>query len=90
MKPAVAVSVQGDKNSFYRCAFIGVQDTLFDAIGRHFFRSCYIEGAVDFIFGDGTSMYQVIENPTLSLHIYIYTISLEILRKLILPMFRPA
>ncbi|CBI29271.3 unnamed protein product, partial [Vitis vinifera] len=56
VKPAVAVSVQGDKNSFYRCAFIGLQDTLFDAIGRHFFRSCYIEGAVDFIFGDGTSM----------------------------------
>lgn len=79
MKPAVAVSVQGDKNSFYRCAFIGLQDTLFDAIGRHFFRSCYIEGAVDFIFGDGTSMYQVIENPTL----YISTVSLEIPRKLI-------
>ncbi|RVW29247.1 putative pectinesterase 29 [Vitis vinifera] len=58
VKPAVAVSAQGDKNSFYRCAFIGLQDTLFDAIGRHFFRSCYIEGAVDFIFGDGTSMYQ--------------------------------
>ena len=75
----MAASAQGDENSFYECGFIGVQDTLHDLIGCHFFRSSYIQGAVDFIFGDGTSMYQVIENPTL----YISTVSLEILRKLI-------
>ncbi|RVW67439.1 putative pectinesterase 52 [Vitis vinifera] len=57
-KPAVAASAQGDENSFYECGFIGVQDTLHDLIGCHFFRSSYIQGAVDFIFGDGTSMYQ--------------------------------
>lgn len=57
--PAVAGFVQGDKCSFYQCNFLGVQDTLADYNGRHFFISCYIEGTTDFIFGDGTSIYQV-------------------------------
>eukprot|EP00261_Vitis_vinifera_P040611 XP_019081854.1 PREDICTED: pectinesterase/pectinesterase inhibitor U1-like [Vitis vinifera] len=57
--PAVAGFVQGDKCSFYQCNFLGVQDTLADYNGRHFFSSCYIEGTTDFIFGDGTSIYQV-------------------------------
>eukprot|EP00897_Mesotaenium_endlicherianum_P006413 jgi/Mesen1/57/ME1103361C05685 len=26
--------------------------------GRHYFRSCYIEGTVDFVFGNGTSIYE--------------------------------
>ncbi|RVW20721.1 putative pectinesterase 55 [Vitis vinifera] len=56
--PAVAGFVQGDKCSFYQCNFLGVQDTLADYNGRHFFSSCYIEGTTDFIFGDGTSIYQ--------------------------------
>ncbi|KAF5178205.1 Pectinesterase qrt1 [Thalictrum thalictroides] len=55
---AVAAFIQGDKNSFYECSFIGVQDTLWDALGRHYFRNCYIEGSVDFIFGNGQSVYE--------------------------------
>uniref|UniRef100_A0A803PW85 pectinesterase n=1 Tax=Cannabis sativa TaxID=3483 RepID=A0A803PW85_CANSA len=55
---APAALVEGDKASFYDCAFISVQDTLFDALGRHYFQNCYIEGAIDFIFGDAQSFYQ--------------------------------
>ncbi|KAE8698069.1 Ribosomal protein L13 family protein isoform 1 [Hibiscus syriacus] len=56
--PAVAAMVNGDKSFFFRCGFSGVQDTLFDSIGRHYFKECYIRGAVDFIFGNGQSIYE--------------------------------
>ncbi|KAE8728068.1 putative pectinesterase 29 [Hibiscus syriacus] len=56
--PAVAALVNGDKSFFFRCGFSSVQDTLFDSIGRHYFKECYIEGAVDFIFGNGQSIYE--------------------------------
>ncbi|XP_042491214.1 probable pectinesterase 29 [Macadamia integrifolia] len=57
-KPAVAASIEGDKIFFSDCGFIGVQDTIFDYSGRHYFQNCYIEGAVDFIFGNGQSIYE--------------------------------
>ncbi|CAN1219483.1 Putative pectinesterase 52 [Linum perenne] len=56
--PAVAARIYGDKSAFYDCAFIGVQDTLWDATGRHYYLNCYIQGAVDFIFGSGQSFYE--------------------------------
>ncbi|KAH9680840.1 putative pectinesterase 29 [Citrus sinensis] len=56
--PAVAAMVAGDKTAFYRCGFSGVQDTLWDDQGRHYFDRCTIEGAVDFIFGGGQSIYE--------------------------------
>ncbi|KAH6786784.1 Pectin lyase-like superfamily protein [Perilla frutescens var. hirtella] len=55
---ALAARIQGDKSGFYRCGFFSVQDTLWDDHGRHFFKSCTIQGAVDFIFGAGQSQYQ--------------------------------
>ncbi|XXG57466.1 hypothetical protein AAC387_Pa03g4610 [Persea americana] len=58
MKPAVAALISGDKSAFYYCGFYGVQDTLWDSAGRHFFYECRIEGAVDFIFGAGQSIYE--------------------------------
>ncbi|XP_047938694.1 probable pectinesterase 29 [Salvia hispanica] len=58
VEPAVAALVQGDKSAFYRCRFFGVQDTLWDAYGRHLYRSCTIQGAVDFIFGSAQSIYE--------------------------------
>ncbi|KAI6692346.1 hypothetical protein NL676_020056 [Syzygium grande] len=58
IKPAPAFQVTTDKVSFYSCAFISVQDTLTDYQGRHYFNSCYIEGAADFIWGGGQSIYQ--------------------------------
>ncbi|KAI0492862.1 hypothetical protein KFK09_027138 [Dendrobium nobile] len=57
-KIAVAMLVSGDKTSFYECSFIGIQDTLSDLAGRHYFKDCQIVGAVDFIFGYGQSIYE--------------------------------
>ncbi|KAH0884448.1 hypothetical protein HID58_060544 [Brassica napus] len=52
-------SFNGDKCAFYSVGFSEVQDTLWDADGRHFFHRCTIQGAVDFIFGNGQSIYKV-------------------------------
>ncbi|CAN7013120.1 unnamed protein product, partial [Brassica oleracea var. botrytis] len=52
--PTVAALINGDKCAFYSVGFSGVQDTLWDADGRHFFHLC----AVDFIFGNGQSIYK--------------------------------
>lgn len=57
--PAVAALIAGDKTYLYRVGMYGLQDTLWDAEGRHYFRSCTIQGAVDFIFGSGQSIYEV-------------------------------
>ncbi|KAK4799440.1 hypothetical protein SAY86_024805 [Trapa natans] len=57
-KPAAAALVSGDNVYFYRVGFFGVQDTLWDDRGRHFFKNCTIQGAVDFIFGNGQSIYE--------------------------------
>ncbi|XP_058078674.1 putative pectinesterase 63 [Magnolia sinica] len=54
---AVAMRISGDKAAFYNCKFYGYQDTLCDHMGRHFFQDCFIQGTVDFIFGNGRSIY---------------------------------
>jgi len=54
---ALALRINGDKGAFFNCKFIGYQDTLCDDRGFHFFKDCYIQGTVDFIFGRGTSLY---------------------------------
>nr|POF24480.1 putative pectinesterase 29 [Quercus suber] len=46
---APAALIQADKASFFGCGFVGIQDTLADLIGHHYFKNCYIEGSVDFI-----------------------------------------
>ncbi|KAG6394259.1 hypothetical protein SASPL_144842 [Salvia splendens] len=58
MDQAVAARIKGDKSAFYRCGFFGLQDTLWDVQGRHYYKSCTIEGAVDFIFGAAQSLYE--------------------------------
>ncbi|KAL8152549.1 hypothetical protein V2J09_010309 [Rumex salicifolius] len=55
---AIAARIYGDKSAFYNCRFEGIQDTLWDVVGRHYYKSCYIEGAVDFIWGTGQSVYE--------------------------------
>ncbi|CAA6654105.1 unnamed protein product [Spirodela intermedia] len=58
MAPALAAIIWADKAAFYDCSFVGFQDTLCDMSGRHYFKDCRIEGAVDFIFGIGQSIYE--------------------------------
>lgn len=60
IEPAPAAAIYGDKSVFVECGFVSYQDTLFDAKGRHYFKNCYIEGEVDFIYGNGQSYYEVI------------------------------
>ncbi|XP_062026566.1 probable pectinesterase 29 [Rosa rugosa] len=55
---APAAAIDGDKASFYYCTFISLQDTLSDAQGRHYFYDCNIQGAIDFIWGNGQSIYE--------------------------------
>ncbi|KAK3006230.1 hypothetical protein RJ639_016801 [Escallonia herrerae] len=55
---AVALRVGGDQAAFYGCGFYGAQDTLNDDRGRHYFKECYIQGSIDFIFGQGRSLYE--------------------------------
>ncbi|KAK6930565.1 Pectinesterase, catalytic [Dillenia turbinata] len=40
---AVAALINGDRASFYNCSFYGLQDTLWDNQGRHYFKDCFIE-----------------------------------------------
>ena len=54
---AVAVSVHSDRAVFRHCRFIGWQDTLYAASGRHYYRDCFIEGHVDFIFGNAAAVF---------------------------------
>ncbi|KAL2935022.1 putative pectinesterase 53 [Bienertia sinuspersici] len=55
---AVSLRISGSKAAFYGCRFYGSQDTLYDRRGLHYFRNCFIQGSVDFIFGEGRSLYQ--------------------------------
>ncbi|XAR52847.1 Pectinesterase [Bertholletia excelsa] len=55
---AVAIRVGGDQSAFWGCGFFGAQDTLHDDRGRHYFRDCYIQGSIDFVFGNAKSLYE--------------------------------
>ncbi|GAA0703873.1 pectinesterase family protein [Kitasatospora atroaurantiaca] len=69
---AVAVKVMGDRSAFYRCRFLGHQDTLYaDSLGlsvfaRQYYQKCYIEGDVDFVFGRATAVFDHCELRTLN------------------------
>jgi pectinesterase len=54
---AVALSVHSDRATFRNCRFLGWQDTLYAAWGRQYYRDCYIEGHVDFIFGNAAAVF---------------------------------
>jgi len=57
---AVAVWAGGDKSVFINCRFLGFQDTLYTYGGnnRQYYKNCYIEGTVDFIFGAATAWFE--------------------------------
>ena len=55
---AVAVLSEADRLVFKNCKFLGWQDTLYAKNGRQYFESCYIEGAVDFIFGQAAAVFE--------------------------------
>ena len=50
-----------DKAIFKHCRFLGYQDTLFANWGRQYYVESYIAGAVDFIFGNATAVFDRVE-----------------------------
>lgn len=58
---AVAVADRSDRSIFKHCRFLGHQDTLFADYGRQYYVDSYIEGGVDFIFGNATAVFDHVE-----------------------------
>ena len=57
---AVAVLVNNDRAVFKNCRFLGNQDTLYvkgSGTPKHYFKDCYIDGNVDFIFGSSVAVF---------------------------------
>lgn len=60
---AVALAITADQAVLERVRLLGAQDTLYAAskkgrpTSRQYFRDCYVEGHVDFIFGDAKAFF---------------------------------
>jgi pectinesterase len=60
---APALTVQADQVVFQNVRFLGNQDTLqvkssnVSTVARSYFKGCYVEGDVDFVFGRGTAVF---------------------------------
>ncbi|MBS0029009.1 pectin esterase [Chitinophaga sp. 2R12] len=56
---AVALSVKGDRAVFEHCRMLGFQDTLLAGTFycRQYYKSCYITGSTDFIFGYAAALF---------------------------------
>lgn len=55
---AVALLVEADRAVFRKCRFLAWQDTLYAKNGRQFYIDSYIEGSVDFIFGQAAAVFE--------------------------------
>lgn len=57
---AVALRISGDRSVLRNVRFLGYQDTLYATgkPGRQYFADCYVEGNVDFIFGDARAFFE--------------------------------
>lgn len=55
---AVALRAGGDRQTYYHCKLKGFQDTYYTyGVGRIYMKHCHIEGAVDYIFGKSTVVF---------------------------------
>ncbi|KAJ5042911.1 uncharacterized protein L3040_004302 [Drepanopeziza brunnea f. sp. 'multigermtubi'] len=48
---ALAISAQETNQGYYGMSFLGFQDTILANEGKQLYAKCYVEGVVDFIFG---------------------------------------
>lgn len=58
---ALAINVNNDRIVFFNCRFLGGQDTVLcnGLTGlRQYFKNCYIDGTVDFIFGGASAIFE--------------------------------
>jgi pectin methylesterase-like acyl-CoA thioesterase len=54
---AVAINMNGDRGTYKNVRFLGNQDTLLANTKRQYIANSYVEGTVDFIFGDATAVF---------------------------------
>jgi pectinesterase len=54
---AVAVADRADRSIFKHCRFLSHQDTLFADYGRQYYVESYVEGGVDYIFGNAAAVF---------------------------------
>jgi pectin methylesterase-like acyl-CoA thioesterase len=55
---ALAINVNADRAVLLNCRFLGGQDTILtNGSGRQYFKNCYVDGVVDFIFGSATALF---------------------------------
>jgi pectinesterase len=62
--PAVALLLQGDEQVFSNVQVLGYQDSLYTKGGRSYFTNSTVSGDVDFIFANGTTVFN---NSTINL-----------------------
>ncbi|CAL5350617.1 unnamed protein product [Camellia sinensis] len=55
---AVALNNNANHSAFYKCIFMGYQDTLLANKNSQFYKNCEISGTVDFIFGSASAVFQ--------------------------------
>lgn len=55
---AVAILVEADRAVFKNCRFLGWQDTLYAKNGRQYYVDSYIEGHIDYIFGQAAAVFE--------------------------------
>lgn len=55
---AVAFRSDSDRSVVENCEFIGNQDTLYAHSLRQYYKSCRIQGNIDFIFGQSAALFQ--------------------------------
>jgi len=57
---AIALYVEGDRAFIGNCHILGNQDTLLASgnFSRQYFKNCFIEGTMDFIFGEATTLFE--------------------------------
>lgn len=58
---AVALHLESDRAVVRHCRLLGWQDTLYATSGRQYYRDCYIEGHVDFLFGNAAAYFEQCE-----------------------------
>lgn len=63
---ALAISVLSDRAIFKHCRFLGNQDTLFANWGRQYYVDSYVEGTVDYVFGNAAAIFDRVEFHTLT------------------------
>lgn len=75
---AVALRTNGDRQSFFHCRLIGYQDTYYTwGSGRNYLEDCVIEGAIDYIFGRSTTVFDSCQIHSLREKSYITAASTE-------------